>query len=250
MDLNCDMGESFGRWALGDDEAVLASVTSANVACGFHAGDPLTMVRTVRLAKEHGVGVGAHPGFNDLVGFGRRRLEATPDEVYADVLYQIGALGAVCRAEGVSLRHVKAHGALYNAALVDPALAEAIVRAVRAYDPTLIVVSADGAMLEAARALGQPSALEGFVDRAYTGDGRLVARSEPGAVISDPEVVAARAVMLAQEGRIATVDGGWLAMRPDTLCIHGDTPGAARIARAVRAALEAAGIPVAPLGPA
>jgi UPF0271 protein len=247
VDLNCDLGESFGRWELGEDAAVLPYVTSANVACGFHAGDPRTMVRTVRLAKAHGVAVGAHPGFRDLVGFGRRRLEATPDEIYADVLYQIGALGAVCRAEGVPLSHVKAHGALYNAALTDFDIAEAVVRAVRAYDPALVVVSAAGAMLEAARALGLPTALEGFVDRAYHADGRLVARSRPDAVIADPAVAAARAVRLAREGRIATVDGGWLTLQPATLCIHGDTPGAARLAEAVRAALEAAGIPVAPL---
>jgi UPF0271 protein len=248
IDLNCDMGEGFGPWPMGDDERLAPLVSSMNVACGFHASDPGTMRRTVRLAKRHGVAVGAHPSFPDRVGFGRRLLAATPDEVRDDVTYQVGALWAFCRAEGVALRHVKPHGALYNAAAQDPGLAAAICEAVRAVDPALHVVCLAGSrMAEVARGLGVRWVGEAFADRAYTRDGALVSRREPGAVLHDPEVVAERVARLAREGRMVAADGTVLALDAGTVCIHGDTPGAAALAAAVRRRLERDGIEVRPL---
>jgi UPF0271 protein len=248
VDINCDLGESFGAWRMGDDEGVLPYITSANVACGFHAGDPRVMRQTVARAKALGVAVGAHPSFPDLVGFGRRDLAVTPDEAYTDVLYQIGALAGFCRAEGVRLQHVKPHGQLNNLAVRDPALAEAIVAATRAFDPGLVLIAYGGCLLDAARAAGMRVAVEAYADRAYQADGTLVPRRVAGAVIEDPATVAARAVMLAREGGVRSVDGQWLALQPDTICVHGDTPGAAALARAIREALERAGVRVAPLG--
>jgi UPF0271 protein len=248
IDLNCDMGEGFGAWAMGDDEAIAPLVSSVNVACGFHASDPGTMRRTVRLAKRHGVAVGAHPSYPDRVGFGRRALAATPDEVRDDVTYQLGALLAFCRAEGVPLRHVKPHGALYNAAAGDEALARGICEAVRDVDPALVVVALAGSrMLGVARGLGLTAVGEAFADRAYTPAGALVSRREPGAVLHDPAAVTARVVRMARERRVTAVDGSDVALDAGTVCIHGDTPGAAALARAVRAALEREGVAVRPV---
>ena len=243
MDLNSDLGEGYGHWALGDDAALLEVVTSANVACGFHAGDPATIDRTVRTAVERGVAVGAQVSYPDLVGFGRREIDVLPDDLTADVLYQIGALEAFAKAAGSRVRYVKPHGALYNRIARDPVQAAAVVEAIRRYDPDLPLLTLPGsAAMEAAREAGVPTVAEGFADRAYTGEGRLVSRREPGAVLNDPERVAARAVVMATEGRVETIDGGQVGVEVRSLCVHGDTPGAVGLARAVRAALEEAGV--------
>ncbi len=234
VDLNCDMGESFGRYTVGDDVEALRYVTSANVACGLHAGDPLVMQQTVRLAAELGVAVGAHPGYPDLQGFGRRVMEFSPAEVEAFVLYQIGALASIARAEGVELAHVKPHGALYNQAAKDRPTAAAIARAVRRYGGGLILVGLAGSMLtEVGEEAGLRTAGEGFPDRAYHLDGSLRSRKEPGAVLDSLEEICAQAVRLAQTGRGV-----------ETLCIHGDSSHAGERAAAVRAALEVSGIEV------
>jgi 5-oxoprolinase (ATP-hydrolysing) subunit A len=243
VDLNSDLGEGYGRWALGDDAALLEVVTSANVACGFHAGDPATIDRTVRAAAERGVAVGAQVSYPDLVGFGRREIDVPPEELTADVLYQIGALEAFARAAGGRVRYVKPHGALYNRIARDPVQAAAVVEAVRRYDPALPLLTLPGsAAMEAAAEAGIAAVGEGFADRAYTAEGRLVSRREPGAVLDDPERVAARAVAMATEGRVETIDGGDVTVDIASLCVHGDTPGAVELARAVRAALEGAGV--------
>jgi UPF0271 protein len=245
IDLNCDMGESFGAWTMGDDAELMRTVTSANIACGAHAGDPAVMRRTVRLAREHGVAVGAHPGLPDLAGFGRREMRVSPDEVEGLVLYQLGALSAIARAEGVALAHVKPHGALYNMAARDGALADAIARAVHAFDPALVLFGLAGSlMLPAGEAAGLRVASEVFADRAYERDGSLASRRVTGAVIHDPDAVAARAVQMVREGRIVATNGQWIAVKADTICVHGDTPGAAGLARRVRSALEDAGVGV------
>ncbi|HVP68368.1 MAG TPA: 5-oxoprolinase subunit PxpA [Anaeromyxobacteraceae bacterium] len=246
IDLNCDMGEGFGCYSLGSDEDVMPLVSSANVACGFHASDPGTMHRTVRLAKRNGVAVGAHPSFPDLVGFGRRHLAASPDEVRDDVLFQVGALWAFCRAEGVPLRHVKAHGALYNAAAKDLKTALAIAEAVRAVDPALWLVCLSGsALVEAARQTGLRHVEEVFADRAYARDGTLVPRTTPGSVIHDAVRVEERVVKMVREGAVQALDGGEVALRVGTICVHGDTPGAVSLVRAIRGRLEREGIEVA-----
>ena len=243
MDLNSDLGEGYGRWALGDDAAMLEVVTSANVACGFHAGDPATIERTVGTAVEHGVAVGAQVSYPDLAGFGRREIDVAPGDLTADVLYQLGALEAFAKAAGSRVRYVKPHGALYNRIARDPVQAAAVVEAIRRYDPALPLLTLPGsAAMEAAREAGVPTVAEGFADRAYTGEGRLVSRREPGAVLHDPERVAARAVVMATEGRVGTIDGGEVEVEVRSLCVHGDTPGAVDLARAVRAALEDAGV--------
>ncbi|MDR5682699.1 MAG: 5-oxoprolinase subunit PxpA [Armatimonadota bacterium] len=249
LDINCDVGESFGVYRLGADEAVMPYVTSANVACGMHAGDPVVMRRTVRLARAHGVAVGAHPGYPDLAGFGRRPLPMTPDEVAAFLLAQIGALEAIARAEGVRLQHIKPHGALYNAAARDEELAAAIAESVLGASPdTILVVLAGSAAERAARAAGLRVAREAFCDRAYRSDGSLVPRSEPGAVLLQPFEVASRAVRIAYREPIQTLDGGEIVVEADTVCIHGDTPGAETLAAAVRAALEEAHVHIRPMG--
>jgi len=245
IDLNCDMGESFGSWRMGADEQVMPNITSANVACGAHAGDPGVMRRTVRLAREARVAVGAHPGFADLQGFGRREMQADPQEVEDSVLAQIGALAAVARAERVPLRHVKAHGALYNMAARDRALADAIARAIAAFDPSLIMFGLPNSpMIDAGRAAGLRVAAEGFADRAYQPDGSLTPRSRAGAVIHDPDAVVARAVRMVRDGLVLTPEGREIPLRVDTICVHGDTPGAHELTRRIRAGLEAAGIEV------
>ncbi len=247
IDLNCDMGEGFGPWQMGDDEAMMRFVTSLNVACGFHAGDPRIMDQRVRTAKERGLGVGAHPSFPDLVGFGRRDMQVSYEEAVTDILYQIGALSAFCRRHGVQLQHVKPHGQLNNLAVTDSRLAEAIVDAVRAFDPGLILIAYGGELLRIGETKGLTVAHEVYADRAYTGDGRLVSRRLPGAVITDPEEVARRTVRLVVEGVVDTVEGSELPVRADTVCLHGDTPGSVALAAAVRRALDAAGVVVEPL---
>ena len=249
VDLNCDLGESFGAFVIGADAELMSTISSANVACGFHAGDPAVMRRTVRMAREAGVAVGAHPGLPDLVGFGRRDMRVTPHEVEDMVLYQVGALRAIASAEGVTLRHVKAHGALYNMAARDRGLAEAIARAVRAVDPALILFGLAGSeMLRAASAAGLPTAAEGFADRTYEPDGSLTPRAQAHALLQDQGSVVRRAVRMASQDSVVTTDGSEIVMRVDTMCIHGDTPGAPELARAVRTGLERAGIAIAPVG--
>lgn len=245
IDLNCDAGESFGPWPMGNDEALIPLMTSVNIACGAHAGDPMVMRRTIELAARHGVAVGAHPGYPDLQGFGRRALGLTPAEVEAWVLAQVGALAAVARAMGVSLQHVKAHGALYNAASDDTALAEAIARAVRAYDPELILMARAGSVqASVGREMGLRVAEEAFADRGYDRQGRLLPRGEPGALLSDAGGAAARAVELVRTESLRAGDGTTLRLHAQTLCVHSDTPGAAALAAEVRAALERAGIAI------
>ena len=247
VDLNCDMGESFGAWKLGADAEVLASVSSANVACGYHAGDPGVMRQTVRMARDAQVAVGAHPGLPDLLGFGRRDMRVTPAEVEDMMLYQIGALAAVAAAEGVRLAHVKAHGALYNMAARDAALATAIARAIAAFDRSLVMFGLAGSlMLDAGRSAGLRVAAEGFADRAYEPDGTLTPRSRAGAVIHDPDTVVRRAIRLVKERRVTAVDGSDIALEVDTLCVHGDTPGAHALARRLREGFREQGIAVRP----
>jgi len=235
IDLNCDLGESFGAYTLGSDAAIMPYITSANVACGFHAGDPSVMDATVRLCAARGVRVGAHPSTPDLQGFGRREMALSPDEAEALVLYQVGALAGFCRAHGVEMVHVKPHGALYNQAARDPALAAAVARAVLRFSRELALVGLAGsALVAAASEAGLKALSEGFPDRAYNPDGSLRSRKLPGAVLDDPAQVAANAVRLARDG-IVTPSG---AIRLDTLCLHGDNPIAVEAAKAVRQALE------------
>lgn len=248
IDLNADVGESLGPWPMGDDARLVPLVTSVNVACGAHAGDPATIERTVRLAVRHGVAVGAHPGYPDLVGFGRRELDMAPEDLEASIVYQVGAVAAFARAEGVDLRHVKAHGALYNRAVRDPVVAAVIARAVRRVAPASVLVGLAGSgMLDAGRAEGLAVAAEAFADRAYEADGSLRSRRLDGALLAGPEAAAAQAVSIVRDGVVRSHDGVDVPVIADTLCIHGDTPGAAGIAAAVREALIAAGVTVAAL---
>lgn len=243
VDLNSDVGESFGRWQLGDDEAVLAQVTSANVACGFHAGDPTTLRRTCAWAVERDVVIGAQVGYRDLAGFGRRFIDVEPGELADDVLYQVGALEAMARAAGGRVAYVKPHGALYNTVVHHEAQAAAVVAAVRAYDASLPLLGLPGSVLLAtAEAAGLRTVTEAFADRAYTPEGTLVSRREPGAVLHDPAEVAARVVRLVTTGRLTAVDGSEIAVAADSVCVHGDSPGAVAMARAVRAGLTDAGV--------
>ncbi|MBW8732409.1 MAG: LamB/YcsF family protein [Terrabacter sp.] len=247
LDLNADVGESYGAWTLGDDAAVLDVVTSANVACGFHAGDPLTLRRTCRYAAERGVVVGAQVAYRDLVGFGRRFMDVPPDELTADIIYQLGALSAVAQVEGTDVAYVKPHGALYNAVVHHEAQARALVDAVVAVDTSLPVLGLPGSLvLELATDAGLRAVTEAFADRGYTPDGRLVPRTEPGAVLHDPAEVAERVVRLAREGLVTAVDGTDVEVRAESVCIHGDTPGAVAMARSVREALERSGVEIRP----
>jgi UPF0271 protein len=249
IDLNADVGESFGAFTVGDDDGVMASVTSANVAAGFHAGDPSVLRRTIRTAKAHGVAVGAHPGFQDLAGFGRREMHVTAQEAEDLVLYQVAAVAGVAATEGIRLQHVKAHGALFNMAAVERDLAEALVRAVASFDRTLVLfASPNSEMAFAGRRLGLRIAHEVFADRAYEASGLLASRRQAGAVIHDVETVVARAVRLATDRTVIALDGSVLHLDADTICLHGDTPGAAHLAAAVRHGLEAAGVMVAAVG--
>jgi UPF0271 protein len=250
VDLNADLGESFGPWEMGADEELLALVTSASVACGFHAGDPRVMDRTVARVKRAGVALGAHPGHLDLRGFGRREIAAAPEEVEADVVYQVGALLAFARAHGVDLAHVKPHGALYNQAASDPALARAVARGVARVgrDLRLVGLAGSEAMRAAAAAEGLAFAAEGFADRRYHADGTLQSRRVPGAVIHDPEEAARQAVGIVRDGIVVTAQGAEVRLAVDTLCLHGDNPAALANARAVRRSLDAAGIALRALG--
>jgi UPF0271 protein len=251
IDLNADVGESYGAWSMGRDAELLPFITSVNVACGFHAGDPLIMDRTVGLALERGIRVGAHPSHLDVRGFGRREIQASPKEVETDVLYQAGALRAFVESRGGRLWHVKPHGALYNQAARDPKLARAIARGVRRLggSVTLVGLATSTAFREAAAAEGVGFAGEGFVDRAYEADGSLAKRGTPGALLDGGEAAAKQAVEIATLGHVTARDGARVEIAAATLCLHGDNPKALEIARAVRGALEAAGVRVQALGP-
>ena len=245
IDLNSDLGESFGPWPMGQDAALMTSITSANVACGFHAGDPGTMRATIQLAKTHGVQIGAHPGFPDLVGFGRRELRASAQEVEDFVAYQVAALSGMAAAQGVRLQHVKAHGALYNMAVRDRSLAQAIARAVVAIDRSLVFFGLPHSeLLRAGEAAGLRVAAEVFADRAYEADGSLASRQKPGSVLHDAGAVVARSIRMVCDREVVALDGSTIRLEADTICLHGDTPGAAALASAVRHGLEAAGITV------
>lgn len=246
IDLNSDLGEGYGAWKMGDDAAMLGIVSSANVACGFHAGDPLTILATLRGAAQNGVVVGAHVSYPDRVGFGRRPMDVTPEELTADVIYQIGALQGLAAAAGTRVRYVKPHGALYNTIAQDARQAGAVIRAILAVDPSLILMGLAGApVLEQARAAGLATVAEAFADRAYRPDGQLLSRREPGAVLHDPNLVAARMVRLAQEGVVEAVDGSTLRLAADSICVHGDSPDAVAMARAIRVALTRQGVTIA-----
>jgi UPF0271 protein len=245
IDVNSDLGESYGVWRLGDDEAMLGIVTSANVACGFHAGDPSVLRAACTLAVRHRVAIGAQVSFPDLPGFGRRHLEMAPDELRDAVLYQLGALDAFAQVAGAEIAYVKPHGALYHATATDARIAAAVVAAAAEYDVDLAVLGLPGSeLLAAADAAGLEAVPEAFADRAYRPDGGLVPRREAGSVLTDPDVVAERAVRIATEGEVVAVDGTVVAVRARSICVHGDTPGAVELARAVRAALDAAGVGV------
>jgi UPF0271 protein len=249
IDLNADLGESFGAWCMGDDAGVMPWITSANVACGFHAGDPVTIRRTLAQCVEHGVAIGAHPSLPDLQGFGRREMKIPPDEVYAQTLYQIGALEALARAAGARLHHVKPHGALYNMAARDRDLADAIATAVHTFDPRLILVGlAGGRMIDAGHDAGLSVLREGFCDRRYQTDGALTPRMQAGAVIEDIDTAIAQAVAIATRGEVTADDGSAVRVEADTLCVHGDRANAAVFAERLRKALEHAGVRVAPTG--
>lgn len=244
LDINCDMGESFGPWVMGQDLELLAHITSANIACGFHAGDPDVMLKTVRGAIAHGVSIGAHPGLPDLQGFGRRVMAMSPDEVYALVVYQVGALQAFARSQGGSLHHVKTHGALYNMTAKDPALAEAVAQAVHDIDPALPIYVANAAIAAASEKLGLPTVYEVYADRSYQDDATLTPRSQPHAMIEDVDQAIAQVKRMVKDGVVRALSGKEVPIRADTLCIHGDQPGAAVFARTIRAALEADGITI------
>ena len=246
IDLNCDMGESFGAYKLGHDEEVIKYITSANVACGFHASDPTWMRWTVELAEEHGVAIGAHPSFPDLQGFGRRNMVVSPEEAKNDVIYQIGALAAFTKSK--RLQHVKPHGAMYNMAAEGGDLARAICEAVLEVDPQMILVVLTGTpWADLAGEMGLRVALEAFADRALNPDGTLVPRSRPGSVIHDPEELVERSIKMITEGKATAISGEEISVRADTLCLHGDTPGAVQLAADLRSKLVAAGVEITPL---
>jgi UPF0271 protein len=250
VDLNADLGESFGRWALGDDAAMLGLVTSANVACGFHAGDPSTLRRTCELAARAGVTVGAQVGYRDLAGFGRRFIDVEPTQLADDVIYQIGALQAMCRVAGTAVRYLKPHGALYNAIVHHEQQAAAVVAAVRDYDPTLAVLGLPGsAFLRLAERAGLRTVREFFVDRGYTPEATLVPRTHGGALLHDPGEVTRRVLRLVTDGMVVAVDGSQVRVEAESLCVHGDSPGAVAMAAAVRAGLERAGVRLAAFVP-
>ena len=252
IDLNCDLGEGFGAWTMGDDDALLEIATSANVACGFHAGDPGTMRRVCRRAADLGVVIGAHVSYRDLAGFGRRPMAVPPEELADEIVYQIAALDGFARLAGTRVGYVKPHGALYNTVADDPVQAAALAEAVFQYDPRLTVLGLSGSPgLRIAEDRGLTTVAEAFGDRAYTGDGRLAPRSLPGAVLHDADQIVERCLSMVLAGEVLTIDGGLLSIRPGSLCVHGDTPGAVLIARRVRSALAAAGVRLAAFtGPA
>ncbi len=249
IDLNCDMGESFGRYKLGLDEEIIKYISSTNIGCGFHAGDPLVMRKTVKMAKERGVGIGAHPGFPDLLGFGRRLMDVSPLEVRNDVLYQVGSLYAFARAEGIQLQHVKPHGALYNIAAQNEELGRAVAEAVREFDRDLILVGLAGSkLLKVAQKMRLKVASEVFADRAYNSDGSLVSRRLPHALITDQKAAVSRVIQMVMEGRVISVDGEPVEVKVDTICLHGDSLQALQLARTLRERMKEAGISVVPMG--
>ena len=251
IDLNSDLGESFGRYTLGLDDQIIPLVSSANVACGQHAGDPMVMRDTVRMAADAGIAIGAHPGYPDLQGFGRRDMNLSPDEAYSYMLYQIGALQAFCAAAGVPLRHVKPHGQLYNHAAIDPELAAALAQAVRDVDDRLVLVGlANGALVDEGRKLGLTTAEEFFTDRNYTDEGKLVNRNDPAALIRSEEEAIERVKNAIRDGAILSVNGKLIDLHPDTICVHGDSPTALAFVRRTREALEEDGIAIKPVGAA
>jgi UPF0271 protein len=246
VDLNADLAEGFGTWTLGDDAAMLDIVTSANLACGFHAGNPVGLARTCRAAAARGVRIGAQVGYFDLAGFGRRRIEVAPEELSADVIYQIGALQALARAAGTTLGYVKPHGALYNTIVTDSDQARAVAEAVHASDPTLPVLGLAGSVFfTEARRLGLRTVAEAFADRAYQPDGQLISRSDAGAVLTDPAQIAERVLSMVTTGSVTAVDGSAVAIEVESVCVHGDSPDAVTIAGAVRERLLAEGIELA-----
>lgn len=245
IDLNCDLGESFGRYTLGLDEEVIPYISSANIACGYHASDPLVMQRTVELARKCGVKAGAHPGFPDLMGFGRRNMNVTPEEAGAYVIYQLGALQGFCRAAGTEMSHVKLHGAFYNMAGRDYVLAKAVCEAVSRFDPGLRLLALSGSqMVRAAQDTGLRCTQEVFADRAYEEDGSLMDRRKAGAVIEDEELAVRRVIRMVKEGNVEAVTGKVIPLKPDSVCVHGDSPQALLFVKKIRAALEAAGVEV------
>lgn len=246
VDLNCDMGESFGAYQMGNDQEILSYITSANVACGFHAGDPATMRKTVRMAVEAGVAIGAHPGFADLIGFGRRNMEISPEEAYDLVVYQIGALQAFVRAEGGVMHHVKPHGALYNMAATRPALAESIALAIYKVNPELVLYGLAGSELtRAGEKIGLATAHEVFADRTYQQDGTLTPRSQPNAMITDQQQSLQQVIRMVSEGFVLTQQGVDIPIQADSICIHGDGAHALEFAQSIREALTGAGITIA-----
>jgi UPF0271 protein len=248
VDLNSDLGESFGRYTLGMDERIIPLITSANVACGYHASDPVVMEKTIKLAKEAGIRVGAHPGFPDLMGFGRRNMNVTPAEAKAYTLYQLGALDAFCKAQGVTMQHVKPHGALYNMAAKDYELSKAICEAIASYNKDLIVMAlCGGQLLRAAKDMGLRAASEVFADRGYEEDGTLVDRKKEGAMITDENVAIARVVRMVKEGKVTAVTGKDIDIQADSVCVHGDGEKALAFVEKIRAALEKEGIAICPL---
>jgi len=249
VDINSDVGESFGAYSIGHDTGLMKSITSANIAAGFHAGDPSVLRATIRTAKAHGVAVGAHPGFPDLVGFGRRELNVTAREAEDLVLYQVAAVAGVASAEGMRIQHVKPHGALFNMAVRNAELAAAIARAVAAFDPMLLLFGLPGSeILKAGRSEGLRVAAEVFADRAYEPDGSLASRRKPGSVIHEAEMVVERAVRMVKDHTVVAIDGSVVPLQADTICVHGDTPGSDDLAASIRAGLERAGITVKPVG--
>ncbi|MFZ0134208.1 MAG: 5-oxoprolinase subunit PxpA [Desulfobacterales bacterium] len=250
IDLNSDVGESFGNYKLGLDEELIPLISSANIACGFHAGDPTVLRRTVVLARDHGVAVGAHPGLPDLLGFGRRDMAVSPEEIRDYVTYQIGAIQAFAVAEGVRLQHVKPHGALYNMAVRNPAIWETVAAAMADLDRDLVLFVLGGADHDVLQALGARHgiriAFEFFADRAYNPDGSLVSRQTPGAVIKDHDLAAERVLQLATEGKVTCIDGSEIALQADTICVHGDNPAALQLVRKIRETLGSAGVDIQP----
>lgn len=248
IDLNSDLGESFGAYKIGSDASVIPLISSANVACGFHAGDPVVMAKTVALCKESGCALGAHPGYPDLVGFGRRNLAVSPAEAMTMTTYQIGALDAFCKAAGIKMQHVKPHGAMYNMAAKDAALAKAICEAIYEYDKNLILMGLAGSqMLVQAKEMGLKCAAEVFADRAYEEDGTLVARSKPGSMIEDEEEAVARVIRMIKEGKVTAITGKDIEITADSVCVHGDGPKALAFVEKLRNAFAAEGIEIVPL---
>ena len=249
IDINCDLGESFGHYTLGNDAEMMTLISSANIACGFHAGDPSVMRQTIALALQHGLGIGAHPGFNDLAGFGRRNMHMEADELRDALIYQLGALHAFVRLAGATLQHVKPHGAMYNMAANDVTMARTIVNAVREFDARLIFFGLPGSkIITLAQEAGLRVAREVFIDRAYNDDGSLVPRTTPGAVITDPDEVAARVVKMVSERKVTTITGTELDLEFETICVHGDTPGALEHVKHIVQALKQAGMQIVPAG--